>query len=66
MRLVEGSNTEVSGAYEVPQSRGKSIFLKSSSCVFAQKFDRDRSKYESTSDKYVAWSFDLLQSSLNV
>ena len=26
MRLVESSNTEVSGASEVPQSRGKLIF----------------------------------------
>ena len=26
IRLVENSNTEVSGAYEVPQSRGKLIF----------------------------------------
>ena len=26
MRLIENSNTEVSGASEVPQSRGKLIF----------------------------------------
>ena len=37
MRLVESSNTEVSGASEVPQSRGKLFFQKPSCCVFAQK-----------------------------
>ena len=53
MRLVESSNTEVSGASEVPQSRGKYFFRKSSCCAFAQKlislvkncFGRDQSKY---------------------
>ena len=38
MRLVESSNTEVSGASEVPQSRGKLFFFgKPSCCVFARK-----------------------------
>ena len=53
MRLVESSNTEISDASEVPQSRGKLNFRKSSFRVFAQKLillvrfrvDRDRSKY---------------------
>ena len=37
MRLVESSNTEVSGASEVPQTCSKLIFRKSSCCVFTQK-----------------------------
>ena len=37
MRLVESSNTEDSGASEVPQSHGKLFFGKPSCCVFAQK-----------------------------
>ena len=37
MRLVESSSTDVSGASEVPQSRGKLILKKPSCCVFAQK-----------------------------
>ena len=44
--LVKSSNTEVSGASEVPQSHGKLIFRKLSCCVFAQKLisiDLDRS-----------------------
>ena len=53
MRLFESSNTEVWGGSEVPQSRGKLFFRKSSCCVFARKsislvkirVDRDRSKY---------------------
>jgi len=53
MHLVESSNMEVSCASEVPQSRGKLIFRKSSCCVFVQKLislvkicvDRDQSKY---------------------
>ena len=54
MRLIESSNVDVSGASEVPQSRGKLIFLEVQLyCVFAQKLislvkirvNRDRSKY---------------------
>ena len=38
MRLVERSNTEVSGTSEVPQSRGKLFFFRNPSCCgFAQK-----------------------------
>ena len=37
LRLVESSNTNVSGASEVLLSRGKLILRKSSCCVFAQK-----------------------------
>ena len=35
MRLGESSNTDVSDASEVPQSRGKLLFRKSSCCIFA-------------------------------
>ena len=41
MRLVESSNTEVSGASEVPQSRGKLIFFRSPAAVFCSKIDLD-------------------------
>ena len=34
MRLVKSSNREVSGASEVPQSRGKLIFLGSLAALF--------------------------------
>ena len=34
MRLVESSNTEVSGASKVPQSRGKLLFFGSQAAVF--------------------------------
>ena len=37
MRLVESSNTDVSGAFEVLQSGMKLFFRKPSCCVFAQK-----------------------------
>ena len=56
MHLVESSNTDVSGASEVPQSHG--FLRKSSCCVFARELislvkiyvDRDRSKHWNTSD----------------
>ena len=34
MRLVESSNMDISGASEVPQSRGKTILLGSPAAVF--------------------------------
>ena len=37
MCLVESSNTDVSGASEVPQSRKKNIFLGSPAAVFLLK-----------------------------
>ena len=37
MRLGKSSNTEVSGASEVPQSRDKLIFRKPSCCISARK-----------------------------
>ena len=37
MRLAENSNMDVSGASEVPQSRGKLIFFGSPAAVFLLK-----------------------------
>ena len=37
IRLVESSNTEVSGASEVPQYRGKLIFWEAKLLCFARK-----------------------------
>ena len=58
MRLIEISSMEFSGAAEVPQSRGKLIFKKSSCYVSAQKsisiakncVDRNKIKKLSTID----------------
>ena len=44
MRLVERFNTEVSGASEVPQSRGKLIFYEAKLLCFCSKIDLDRSR----------------------
>ena len=41
MRLFENSTTEVSGASEVPQSRGKSFFQEVQLLRFCSKIDLD-------------------------
>ena len=54
IRLIESSNTEVSGASEMPQSRGKLILFGSLAAVFLLEnrsrsisIDLDRSRLES-------------------
>ena len=47
MRLVETSNTDVSGASEVPQSRGKLFLLGSPAAVFWLKNRSRSSKFVS-------------------
>ena len=49
MCLVKSSNAEDSGAFEVPQSRGKLIFSEAQLLCFAQKLisiDLNRSRSE--------------------
>ena len=58
MRLVESSIAEVSGASEVPQSRGKLIFQEAQLLCFCSKIDLDWFRsisigVLSTSDNYV-------------
>ena len=42
IHLVESSNTDVSGASEVPQSRGKLVFLEAQLLCFCSNVDLDR------------------------
>ena len=44
VRLAKNSNTEVSGASEKPQSRGKLFFSEAQLLNFCSKIDLDRSR----------------------